>query len=55
MFDLADNVTFHNGEKFTADDVVYTFERILDPATASGYAPLFDADRHRRRRRRRRR
>ena len=42
VFDLRDGVTFHNGEPFTADDVVYTFNRILDPATASGYAPLFD-------------
>lgn len=26
-FTLRDNVTFHNGEKFKADDVVFTFER----------------------------
>ena len=26
-FKLRDDVTFHNGEKFKADDVVYTFER----------------------------
>ena len=30
---------------FTADDVKYTFERILDPKTASGYAPLYSVDR----------
>jgi peptide/nickel transport system substrate-binding protein len=41
-FDLVDNATFHNGEKFTAADVKYTFERILDPETASSYAPLYD-------------
>ena len=41
-FNLVDDATFHNGEKFTADDVVYTFERILDPATASAYAGLYD-------------
>jgi peptide/nickel transport system substrate-binding protein len=41
-FDLVDNATFHNGEHFTAKDVKYTFERILDPATASSYAPLYD-------------
>ena len=40
-FTLVDDATFHNGEKFTADDVVYTFERILDPKTASAYAGLF--------------
>jgi peptide/nickel transport system substrate-binding protein len=42
VFDLVDDATFHNGEPFTPEDVVYTFERILDPATASSYAPLFD-------------
>ena len=42
MFNLVDNATFHNGEAFTADDVKYTFERILDPKTASSYAPLYD-------------
>lgn len=40
-FQLVDNATFHNGEKFTADDVRYTFERILDPKTASAYAGLY--------------
>jgi peptide/nickel transport system substrate-binding protein len=43
VFDLVDNATFHNGEKFGPQDVVYTFERILDPKTASSYAPLYDA------------
>ena len=43
VFDLLDGVTFHNGEAFTADDVVYTFQRILDPDTASSYSPLYDA------------
>lgn len=42
VFDLVEGATFHNGEPFGPDDVVYTFERILDPATASSYAPLFD-------------
>ena len=42
VFELVDDATFHNGEPFTPADVVYTFERILDPATASSYAPLFD-------------
>ncbi|MGV8970639.1 MAG: ABC transporter substrate-binding protein [Microbacteriaceae bacterium] len=41
-FDLVTNATFHNGEKFTAEDVKYTFERILDPATASAYAGLYE-------------
>jgi peptide/nickel transport system substrate-binding protein len=41
-FNLVDNATFHNGEAFTADDVKYTFQRILDPETASSYSPLYD-------------
>jgi peptide/nickel transport system substrate-binding protein len=41
-FKLVDNVTFHNGEKFSSADVKYTFERILDPKTASAYAGLYD-------------
>jgi len=43
VFDLVDNATFHNGEKFTADDVKYTFDRILDPATGATSAALFDS------------
>lgn len=40
-FALTEGVTFHNGEPFTAADVKYSFGRILDPATASGYAGLY--------------
>ena len=42
-FNLVGTATFHNGEAFSADDVKYTFDRILDPATASSYSPLYDA------------
>ena len=35
VFHLNQGVKFHNGEELTADDVVYTINRILDPATAS--------------------
>jgi ABC-type transport system substrate-binding protein len=28
-FDLRDDVSFHNGEHFVADDVVYTYDRLL--------------------------
>lgn len=42
-FNLVDNATFHNGEPFTSEDVVYTFNRILDPETASAYAGLYAA------------
>jgi peptide/nickel transport system substrate-binding protein len=41
-FTLVDNAKFTNGEKFTSKDVVYTFNRILDPATASAYAGLYE-------------
>ncbi len=42
VFNLVDNAMFHNGEAFSAEDVKYTFERILDPKTASSYSPLYD-------------
>jgi peptide/nickel transport system substrate-binding protein len=42
-FSLVDNATFHNGEKFTANDVKYTFERIVNPKTASSYASAYTA------------
>ena len=43
VFDLVSGATFHNGEAFGPDDVKYTFDRILNPKTASSYAPLYDA------------
>ncbi|MFO1037914.1 MAG: ABC transporter substrate-binding protein [Geminicoccaceae bacterium] len=40
-FKLRDGVKFQSGKPFGAADVVYTFKRILDPATGSGgSAPL---------------
>lgn len=41
IFHLRQGVTFHNGRELTADDVVYTFERLRDPATASPYSFYF--------------
>lgn len=35
VFKLRDGVTFHNGQGFSADDVKYTFDRILNPETKS--------------------
>ena len=32
---LREGVTFHDGSAFDADDVIYTLNRILDPATDS--------------------
>jgi peptide/nickel transport system substrate-binding protein len=40
-FNLVSNATFHNGEKFTANDVKYTFERIINPKTASAHASAY--------------
>lgn len=42
-FHLVHNAVFHNGEPLTAQDVQYTFKRILDPKTAGAYTPLFDS------------
>lgn len=41
-FTLREGVTFHNGRELTADDVVYSYERILDPETQSGWAYLLE-------------
>lgn len=38
VFHLRKGVKFQNGQPFTAADVKYTFDRILDPATASPLA-----------------
>lgn len=35
-FDLRDDVTFHNGDPLTADDVVFTFDRIMTEGAIDG-------------------
>jgi len=40
-FDLRDDVTFHNGDKFTADDVVATIKYITDPAVPLRHKDLY--------------
>lgn len=34
-FKLRDGVTFHDGSALSADDVVFTYQRLIDPETAS--------------------
>jgi oligopeptide transport system substrate-binding protein len=40
-FTLRKGVRFHHGREVTADDVVYSLTRIVDPRTRSGAADLF--------------
>ena len=37
-FKLRDDVSFCSGKKFTAEDVIYSFKRLKDPATKAPYA-----------------
>lgn len=37
-FTLRDDVNFQNGEKFTAEDVKFSLDRLLDPKNAAPYA-----------------
>ncbi|MGB3712874.1 MAG: ABC transporter substrate-binding protein [Candidatus Promineifilaceae bacterium] len=40
-FILAEGVTWHDGDPLKAEDVVWTFERLRDPAVGSGAADVF--------------
>ncbi|TYC04037.1 MAG: ABC transporter substrate-binding protein [Kosmotoga sp.] len=42
IFTLRDNVYFHNGEKMTVEDVLYTFDRIRDPDFGSPAASYYE-------------
>ncbi len=42
VFQLRDGVKFHNGRAMTAEDVVYSFDRIMDPETGSPQASRFN-------------
>jgi peptide/nickel transport system substrate-binding protein len=37
---IREGVLFHNGDELTSEDIVYTFERLWDPATASPRASM---------------
>ena len=41
-FDLREGVTFHNGAKFSADDVVYTLNTVLDPKYGTKFRIAID-------------
>jgi oligopeptide transport system substrate-binding protein len=41
IFNLRNGVTFHNGREVVAGDFVYSFARILDPATRSSSSDFF--------------
>ncbi len=42
-FKLREGVKFHHGREFEAEDVVYTFERLLDPDFSSPWAKQLDS------------
>jgi len=41
IFHLRQGVLFHNGREFVADDVKYSFERLIDPKTAAPLASWY--------------
>jgi peptide/nickel transport system substrate-binding protein len=41
-FELRDDVVFHNGDRFDADDVVYSIQYLIDPNVRMRYKERFD-------------
>ena len=42
LFTLRKNVLWHDGQPFTAEDVQYTFERLLDPEVKTPYSSNYE-------------
>ncbi|MGL3150055.1 ABC transporter substrate-binding protein [Microbacterium sp. A82] len=40
--DIREGATFHNGDPVTVDDVIYSYERVLDPANNSLFTSYID-------------
>lgn len=40
--DIREGATFHNGDPVTADDVVFSYERVMDPASGSLFTTYID-------------
>jgi len=43
IFNLRKEIKFHNGQEMTEDDLVYSFQRILDPKVGSPSASTFQS------------
>ncbi|WP_156434613.1 ABC transporter substrate-binding protein [Bradyrhizobium lablabi] len=41
IFHLREGVKFHNGDELTSEDVKFTFQRLVDPATRSPWKSIF--------------
>lgn len=42
LFHLRKNVRWHDGKPFTAEDVLYTYERLVDPEVKTPYSSNYD-------------